>query len=166
MTTSSVLERRLSADLHHVIDRVDHAAHFRRVLQLDRVVHPAQTEAAHGGDVILFRTDRALDQRDSHCLFIGHDHAPKICSTVRPRLAAISYAVFCSTKEISVARTRLYGFVEPWHLARTFVTPTTSQTARIGPPAMMPVPSAAGCMKTLVAPCRPSTAWCSVPFLR
>ena len=42
--------------------------------------------------------------------------------------------------------------VEPWHLASTLVTPTTSHTARIGPPAITPVPSAAGCMNTFVAP--------------
>src|SRR5438034_4614784 len=46
------------------------------------------------------------------------------------------------------------------------VTPTTSNTARIGPPAMMPVPSDAGCMNTLVAPCRPCTAWCKEPFFK
>src|SRR5687768_14103494 len=44
------------------------------------------------------------------------------------------------------------------------VTPITSNTARIGPPAMMPVPSEAGCMSTLAEPCRPITAWCSVPL--
>src|SRR5436190_18309792 len=42
--------------------------------------------------------------------------------------------------------------------------PITSNTARIGPPAMMPVPSIAGCISTLAAPCRPITACCSVPF--
>src|ERR1700758_1525711 len=44
------------------------------------------------------------------------------------------------------------------------VTPTTSNTARIGPPAMMPVPSSAGFMNTRVAPCRPMTAWWSDPL--
>src|SRR4051812_2634950 len=42
--------------------------------------------------------------------------------------------------------------------------PITSNTARIGPPAMMPVPSWAGCMRTFAAPQRPVTVWCSVPF--
>src|SRR5258706_10200537 len=42
----------------------------------------------------------------------------------------------------------------------------TWKIARIGPPAMMPVPSDAGCMKTFAAPCSPTTACCSVPFLR
>src|SRR3954467_4660397 len=42
--------------------------------------------------------------------------------------------------------------------------PITSNTARIGPPAMMPVPSCAGCMRTRAAPQRPFTTWCRVPF--
>src|SRR5688572_19332723 len=40
----------------------------------------------------------------------------------------------------------------------------TSNTARMGPPAMIPVPSWAGCISTRAAPQRPVTAWCSVPF--
>ena len=92
---------------------------------------------------------------------------PVISSTVLPRLAAISAGrVAVASSALSVARTTLYGLVEPWHLASMLVTPITSNTARIGPPAMMPVPSEAGCMNTLVAPCRPITAWCSVPFFR
>src|SRR5215813_1141336 len=52
------------------------------------------------------------------------------------------------------------------HFARMLLTPATSNTARIGPPAMIPVPSDAGCISTLDAPCRPITACCSVPFRR
>src|SRR5882762_3416690 len=52
------------------------------------------------------------------------------------------------------------------HLASTLVTPITSNTARMGPPAMIPVPSEAGCMITLEDPCLPITACCSVPFFR
>src|SRR5690242_17277335 len=102
--------------------------------------------------MILFRADRTPDQRYLQFLRIRHDQASRICSTVIPRFAAISPAVDVASSAFNVARTRLYGLVEPWHLASTLVTPTTSQTARIGPPAMMPVPSAAGCMNTLVAP--------------
>ena len=45
-----------------------------------------------------------------------------------------------------VARTTLIGFVEPIDFAKTLLMPTTSKTARIGPPAMIPVPSDAGCI--------------------
>ena len=36
------------------------------------------------------------------------------------------------------------------------VTPITSNTARIGPPAMMPSPALAGAISTLAAPCSPT----------
>ncbi len=45
---------------------------------------------------------------------------------------------------LMVARTTLYGLVDPMHFASTFVTPITSKIARMGPPAMIPVPSDAG----------------------
>ena len=67
-------------------------------------------------------------------------------------------------RPFSVARTRLYGFVEPWLLATTFCTPITSNTARIGPPAITPVPSFAGARRTADAPCLPCTSCCNVPF--
>src|SRR6185436_16679051 len=88
----------------------------------------------------------------------------RISSTFLPRLAAISAGLFIACSPCSVARTTLYGLVEPKHLASTLVTPITSNTARIGPPAMMPVPSCAGCISTCADPQRPVTAWCSVPF--
>src|SRR5450755_4572225 len=100
-------------------------------------------------------------QRDTYgpaFLLGSHAHASVNCSTVRPRLAAISAGELQCSSAFSVARTMLYGLVEPWHLARMLVTPTTSNTARIGPPAMIPVPPDAGCMNTLVAPQRPMTA--------
>src|SRR5580704_2932954 len=40
--------------------------------------------------------------------------------------------------------------------------PSVSNTARIGPPAMIPVPGGAARKKTLPAPWRPATSWCSV----
>src|SRR5690349_10021491 len=77
---------------------------------------------------------------------------PVISSTFLPRRAAISAGVLMALRPSRVARTTLYGLVEPKHLARTLVTPITSNTARIGPPAMMPVPSEAGCISTLAEP--------------
>src|SRR5690242_9930981 len=77
----------------------------------------------------------------------------------------MSPGVDCLRRPSSVARTRLYGFVEPWLLATTFCTPITSNTARIGPPAITPVPSFAGARRTIDAPCLPCTSCCRVPFL-
>src|SRR5438067_4658361 len=139
-------------------DLSDPAAHRGRIDHLDDVVDALEPEAAHR--IAL----RALAARDAlqethldllHCV---------ISSTVLPRRAAISAGVLMFFRASSVARTTLYGFVEPKHLASTLVTPITSNTARIGPPAMRPVPSMAGCISTLAAPCRPTTACCSVPF--
>jgi hypothetical protein len=45
------------------------------------------------------------------------------------------------------------------------VMPSTSNTARIGPPAMMPVPRGAGAIITVAAPWWPVTLWWMVPFL-
>ena len=89
---------------------------------------------------------------------------PKICSTVMPRLAATSAAVVDRASASIVARTMLYGLVEPWLLATMSVTPITSNTARIGPPAMMPSPAFAGAISTFAEPCSPSTLWWIVPF--
>src|SRR5512134_1365180 len=52
------------------------------------------------------------------------------------------------------------------HFASTSVMPTTSNTARIGPPAMIPVPSEAGWISTFEAPWRPMTACWRVPLRR
>src|SRR5688572_20147763 len=82
---------------------------------------------------------------------------PVISSTVRPRLAAISAGVLQCFKPSSVARTMLYGFDEPRLLQTMSVTPITSNTARIGPPAMMPSPGLAGAIRTRDAPCSPTT---------
>src|SRR5258706_2320253 len=89
---------------------------------------------------------------------------PAISSTFLPRLAAISEGRRCCVRPSSVARTTLYGLVEPWHLAEMLVTPITSNTARMAPPALMPLPSCAGFIITLVAPWRPSPSWWMVPL--
>src|SRR5262245_24003268 len=145
-------------DSHQVVDLVDHAAHRRRVRDLDRLIDLFQAQAAHRRAMRLLDARDAAQQRHLDLL-----HAV-ISSTRLPRRAAISAGVLIDLSPLSVARTTLYGLVEPKHLASTLVTPITSNTARIGPPAMMPVPSCAGCISTRAAPWRPFTTWCSVPF--
>src|SRR5689334_21345044 len=100
----------------------------------------------------------AVHQANLDLFLVGHGYAPRISSTVLPRVAAMSAGALPCSSALIVARTTLYGFVGPWHLARMLVTPTTSNTARIAPPAITPVPSAAGCMNTTVEPCLPVTA--------
>src|SRR5438132_4914290 len=141
-----------------MVDLVDHAAHRRRITELDDVVDALQAQAAHRIALRALAAPDALQETHLdllHCV---------ISSTVLPRRAAISAGVLMAFRPSSVARTTLYGLVEPKHLASTLVTPITSNTARIGPPAMMPVPSIAGCIRTLAEPCLPITVCCSVPL--
>src|SRR5207253_10698831 len=122
-----------------------------RVHQLDHLVDALQAQAAHRVAMAALHAVGAFQQPHLdlvHCV---------ISSTVLPRRAAISAGVLMAFRPWSVARTTLYGLVEPKHLASTLVMPITSNTARIGPPAMMPVPSIAGCISTFAAPCLPIT---------
>ena len=56
----------------------------------------------------------------------------------------------------------LCGLQEPTDLATMSCSPSDSNIARIGPPAMMPVPGLAERITTLPAPKRPLASWCSV----
>src|SRR5690606_39689513 len=69
-----------------------------------------------------------------------------------PRWAATSLGCIWLFSASNVARTMLYGFDEPIDLATTSCMPSVSNTARIGPPAMMPVPGLAARSRTLPAP--------------
>src|SRR5690606_15768416 len=142
-----------------------------RVLQLADLVDPLQSEAEDRIPMATRGPACAADQLDLQGLlrFVAHrlrsgTAQPRISSTDLPRLAAVSDGVDSWVNAFSVARTRLYGLLEPWLLATTLVTPITSNTARIGPPAITPVPSSAGEMNTRDAPWRPCTTWWIVPF--
>src|SRR5690606_6149115 len=104
------------------------------------VVAAAQAEAAHRRTMRLLRAHQPLHEPDLELPFFGHRQSPRISSTVLPRLAAIWAGVLSSFSPAMVARTTLYGLVDPVIFASTLVTPMTSKIARIGPPAMMPVP--------------------------
>src|SRR5690606_21252692 len=152
-----------SADAHQVRHLVDHSAHRRRVFQLAGLVQLLQAQAQHGRLVRTAGADGAANQRDLDRL-VAHRSLrapardrrlaaaqPRISSIDLPRLAAISAGVFRFCSASIVARTMLYGFDDPWLLATTLLTPITSKIARIGPPAMMPVPSGAGLSITVEA---------------
>ena len=55
----------------------------------------------------------------------------------------------------AIARVLLRGVLEPRRLASTFLMPASSSTVRMEPPAITPVPGAAGRIRTLAAPSRP-----------
>ena len=58
----------------------------------------------------------------------------------------------CDFSASMVARIMLYGLDVPTDLATTSATPRVSSTARIGPPAITPVPGGAARRTTLPAP--------------
>src|SRR5581483_8324987 len=91
----------LRLDAYQIGDAVDHAAHGRRVLHLDHVVDPAQSQAAHSVAMAALHAVDALQQPHFdllHCV---------ISSTVLPRRAAISAGVLMFFSPSSVARTTL-----------------------------------------------------------
>src|SRR6266550_4683840 len=80
-----------------------------------------------------------------------------------PRSRATRRAVVRRFRPSRVARTMLCGFVEPRLLVRMSRTPAHSSTARTGPPAITPVPDAAGLSSTRPAPCLPTISCGMVP---
>ncbi len=58
-----------------------------------------------------------------------------------------------------VARATLMWFAEPSDLHRMSCTPASSRMMRAAPPAMTPVPAAAGFISTRPAPVTPMTGW-------
>src|SRR3984957_11010380 len=81
-----------------------------------------------------------------------------VVDTLRLRLWATERGLSSRASASKVARTMLYGFDEPWLLATTSCTPSDSKTARMGPPAMMPVPAGAARRPPPPAPWRPFTS--------
>src|ERR1700756_481101 len=69
-------------------------------------------------------------------------------STSTERCAATVLASRSCIRAFMVAFTTLCGFDEPNDFANTSLIPTLSNTARIAPPAITPVPAAAGLINT------------------
>src|SRR6516162_179469 len=167
-------------DFDEVGDLGDHAAGLRRIDQLGDtadLVEPKPDEgfalrmiAAHRAaglphfdglacpfGAIHWRAPRALDQSAGASASTSRRRA---CSaeTLTLRRAATERGESWRLSASKVARTTLYGFEVPSDFATTSCMPSVSNTARIGPPAMMPVPGGAARRKTLPAPWRPATS--------
>src|SRR6185295_3875804 len=144
-----------------MLDFLDHAAHRRRIL-----------EHAGAVDLVEAEADRAADLRDLEApdlvgppffRVLGHGYSfasvwprrPMISETLRPRRAAISRGDWMCWSASNVALIMLCGFEVPTDFATTSWTPRHSKIARIGPPAMMPVPGGAARTTTRPAPKRP-----------
>src|SRR3954452_367058 len=160
-------------DRDEVRDGGDHAADLGAVLFHDDVADPLQPQASQRLALISLASDgrpRLLD------LELGHHSATSAralrraagvtCSTVRPRCAATASGVFSIRRAATVAPTMFRAFDEPSDLLRTSWTPAHSRTARTGPPAMTPVPGAAGRSSTTPAAFSPCTGCGMVPWMR
>src|SRR6185369_11063430 len=87
---------------------------------------------------------------------------PSRSATFLPRRWATERGLVCSFNASNVARIMLYGLDVPTDLVTTSATPRLSKIARIGPPAMIPVPAGAVRMVTRPAPKWPRPSWWSV----
>src|SRR5207253_4977562 len=87
---------------------------------------------------------------------------PSRSATFLPRRWATERGLVCSLSASNVARIMLYGLDVPTDLVTTSATPRLSKMARIGPPAMMPVPAGAERSATRPAPKWPIPSWCRV----
>ena len=79
-----------------------------------------------------------------------------------PLIADKVFGEFCDLRPLIHAFNTLCGLAEPRDFATTSWTPKTSQTERIAPPAIIPVPAGAALKKTLPEPFFPLTSWWSV----
>src|SRR5690348_940260 len=156
-------------------DRVHHAAQLRGVLALDRLADATQAERAQRVALAPVGAVRRLHLGDDQ----AHASAstgvsstsvaapsplpppprPSTRSTLRPRSAATSSGRRSSWSPVIVALTRLIGFWEPSDFERMSWIPASSSTARTPPPAITPVPGAAGLSSTRPEPNTPVVMW-------
>src|SRR3569623_2048960 len=150
----------LLGDRHHVRDLAEHAPNLGGVLQLAGAVHLVEAEADKRCALILLATDRRTRLGHLHRLAgsflllrhlsysaIASASAWAVCEPPRPSRSAIflprrwatALGEVCEVSASKVARIMLYGFDVTTDLVATSATPRLSNTARIGPPAMMPV---------------------------
>src|ERR1700742_5310951 len=146
-------------DRHEVTDGVDHAPELRTVLLDDHVTDPLETQRAQRVALVLLAADGGLLLLD---LQARHQEATSwltpsgtsalalssaagaTSSTARPRRAATASGSSRERRAATVACTMLIWLEEPSDLLSTSWMPAHSSTARTGPPAITPVPGAAG----------------------
>src|ERR1700759_3286998 len=86
------------------------------------------------------------------CSLVPASGLPRMSPIFFPRRAATTRGLTTDDRAASVALTMLCGLDVPIDFATTSWTPSASNTARIGPPAMIPVPAGAARMTTCPAP--------------
>src|SRR5262249_37112197 len=147
------------------LDLGQHAAGLRRIRQLRDAPDPVEAQSDQRLALGVMAADRAADLLDFDRL-VGLAHVVLPARLIRVQSAACSPSPSsrrraCRVDTLmlrreatergeswrlsasKVARTMLYGLDEPIDFATTSCMPNVSNTARIGPPAMMPVPGGA-----------------------
>src|SRR6266849_2328847 len=149
-----------SSLLHHLNemrDLGDHPPHFPRIRPLGDPVHFAEAEGLEGLAHLARAPDAAANLLHPQHLFLfrflrAHASPPSLSSPLRPRRFLYSFSLRSCLSASKVALTTLCGLAVPRDLVRMFWMPADSRMARTGPPAMTPVPSAAGLSRTRPAP--------------
>src|SRR5688572_9601993 len=125
---------------------LNHTTHLRGIGDMHRFVDFGQPHTAQHDTMLLRPPDHTANEPHSHHLLLCHLSIlyVSISSRCFPRMRAISRLLRSCFSPSSVAFTTLCGLFVPRDLVNTSATPTASIMARTGPPAMMPVPRAAG----------------------
>src|SRR5436305_14465642 len=151
-------------DPYEVLDLMDHAAYRGGVLERAPPVTLVEPEPLQRRLLVLAAPDRAADLHDCDGLLVvsrfrhyvgsraSASRRPRISATFLPRRAATARGLVTWLSAAKVALIMLCGFELPTDLATTSCTPSASKIARIGPPAMIPVPALAARTMTLPAP--------------
>src|SRR5579862_5240060 len=137
--------------LHHhqqMRNFLHHAAKRRGIRPFNDLVDFAQSERPHNLLVLLGGADRTAYQFDFDFAF----HIRHILSSVKPRISATRFLSRSCSSALIVAFTTLCGLCVPIDFVSTLGIPAACTTARTGPPAMTPVPSAAGFSSTIPLP--------------
>src|SRR5690625_1613017 len=145
-------------DIDEVRHRRDHAPDLGAVLTYDLVADALETERTQGLSLVLVASadrthlaylDRCHQEDTSARAF---SNAPGATSSIgRPRRAATDSGDSSDRSASTVACTMLIALADPSDLVSTSCTPADSNTARTGPPAITPVPGAAGRSSTTPA---------------
>src|ERR1700730_392561 len=160
-------------DAHQMAHLLDHAAALGRICELAAAVALVQPQADQRATLVFRAADVAARLGDLD-LLVGHGPAPpslpyaastavssrrpKRSPTFLPRRVATMRGELSCCSASNVALIMLCGLDVPTDLATMSLMPSVSNTARIGPPAMMPVPAGAARRVTLPAPKRPLTS--------
>src|SRR5690606_10116340 len=138
-----------------------HTADLRRVLMLDALMQLPESKGLHR---FLRRGRLPDDAARLRDLQLRHDIlAPRAVQPSKtlvsgtPRRCATSIGSSTRDNACMVAATWLCGLLEPGGVERAAVIPAVARAARAPPPAIPPVPGAAGFGSTSPASCLPVT---------